>query len=123
MAVNFQKSDIKKAIVSSGGIISVIAKRLKCDWHTANKYILQFELMDSVIAEKESLLDLAESKLLENIKQGDNTAILFYLKTQGKKRGYIEKSAVDVTSDGEKISSPQIVTTLTPAELAEYLKK
>lgn len=33
------------------------------------------------------------------------------------------KQSVDVTTDGEKISSPQIITTLTPDQLSEYLKK
>lgn len=45
---------------------------------------------------KESLLDLAESKLMENINNNENVAIIFYLKTKGKKRGYIEKQEVEV---------------------------
>lgn len=45
---------------------------------------------------KESLLDLAESKLMENINNNENIAIIFYLKTKGKQRGYIEKQEVEV---------------------------
>ena len=45
---------------------------------------------------KEGLLDLAESKLLENINNNENVAIIFYLKTKGKQRGYIEKQEVEV---------------------------
>ena len=45
---------------------------------------------------KESLLDLAESKLMENINNNENVAIIFYLKTKGKQRGYIEKQEVEV---------------------------
>ena len=45
---------------------------------------------------QESLLDLAECKLLENIENNENTAIIFYLKTKGKKRGYIEKQELEV---------------------------
>ena len=44
---------------------------------------------------QESLIDLAESKLVENIKENDNTSIIFFLKTKGKKRGYIEKQEVE----------------------------
>ena len=44
---------------------------------------------------QESLLDLAESKLMENINKNDNTSIIFFLKTKGKKRGYIEKQEID----------------------------
>ncbi len=42
----------------------------------------------------EGVLDLAEAKLIEKIERGDLTAIIFYLKTIGKKRGYVEKMEV-----------------------------
>lgn len=45
----------------------------------------------------ESMLDVAENKLLENVKSGDNTSIIFFMKTQGKARGYIEKTQVETT--------------------------
>ena len=44
---------------------------------------------------QEALIDLAECKLIENIECNENTAIIFYLKTKGKKRGYIEKQEID----------------------------
>ena len=39
MARSFQISELKQAIIDSGGIMSTIAERLGCDWHTAQKYI------------------------------------------------------------------------------------
>ena len=45
---------------------------------------------------EESLLDLAENRLLEKIDNSDITAIIFFLKTKGKKRGYIEKQEVEL---------------------------
>lgn len=50
--------------------------------------------MDNI---KESLLDFAESKLAELIAQGDKTAIIFFLKCQGKKRGYIERQETEIS--------------------------
>ena len=40
-------------------------------------------------------LDFAESQLHKQIKDGSTSATIFYLKTKGKKRGYIEKIEVD----------------------------
>jgi hypothetical protein len=43
-------------------------------------------------------LDFAESQLHKQIKEGNSTATIFFLKTKGKKRGYIERQEVDVSS-------------------------
>lgn len=40
--------------------------------------------------EQESLIDLAETKLQQNIMEGKEQSIFFFLKTKGKHRGYIE---------------------------------
>ncbi len=63
MAKNYENTTIKKAIEDSGGIISTIAERLGCEWHTAKKYIESSdELKSAYEAESESVIDLAESK-------------------------------------------------------------
>lgn len=48
------------------------------------------------IEPNEMLMDLVETKLVEKIKEGDTTILIFVAKTKGKKRGYIEKSEVDL---------------------------
>ncbi len=45
----------------------------------------------------ESLIDYAESMLMSNIKDGKETSIIFYLKTKGKERGYVERVEQEVT--------------------------
>ena len=50
-------------------------------------------------------LDFAESMLHANIKSKKEASVIFYLKTKGKRRGYIEKTqtefsgAIDVNTD------------------------
>lgn len=44
---------------------------------------------------RESMLDIAESKLMKNIIDGNQNAIEFFLDRQGKGRGYGEKQQMD----------------------------
>lgn len=100
MAKNYDITTIKKAIEDSGGIMQKIAERLGCEWHTAQAYVNKYEETKlSYQNETESVLDLAESKLIENIQENDNTAIIFYLKTKGKNRGYIERLETELKGE------------------------
>lgn len=47
---------------------------------------------DNVIAKS---IDFAESMLLKRISEGDTTATIFFLKTKGRGRGYIERQQVE----------------------------
>lgn len=87
----FEAHQVITALEQSAGIISAAAIKLGVSRVTVQNYIND----DAVIAAclkniRESNLDLAETKLLTNLRDGNMTAIIFYLKTQGKERGYIE---------------------------------
>lgn len=45
---------------------------------------------------KEGMIDFVESKLMQEIQKSNTTAIIFFLKTQGKDRGYVERTENDV---------------------------
>lgn len=81
----------------SHGIVSYACQK---SWITRSCYYKWREL-DQKFKEKaeeveEETIDVVESKLLTAINNDDLTAIIFYLKTKGKKRGYVEKVENDV---------------------------
>lgn len=44
-------------------------------------------------------LDFAESQLHKQIREGSTSATIFYLKTKGKNRGYIERQEIQHDTD------------------------
>ena len=91
--------DFIAAIPGSGGIISAIARKVGCDWGTAKKWIDEYPTVRRAYdAECEAMLDLAESTVLKNIKDGDTADAKWYLTKKGKRRNYGD--AVEVTGEG-----------------------
>ena len=111
------------AIKESNGLLTLAAKKAGVGYTTIWRYTQDYpSVKQAVIEAKERMLDFAEGKLYENIKGGDNTAIIFYLKTQGKGRGYIERQ--EVTGEGGKpISYELTVKDTETKELTERIIK
>lgn len=51
-------------------------------------------------------LDFAESSLHKQIKDGNTTATIFYLKTKGKRRGYVERQEIENTGEPQIVIQP-----------------
>ena len=86
---------IIKAIAETNGLLTMAAKRAGVGHSTMSRYVQDFPSVKQAVADsKEAMLDFAENKLYQKIRDGDNTAIIFYLKCQGKARGYIERTEI-----------------------------
>lgn len=62
----------------------------------------RFKREDPVFSERvteidESNLDFAETILLKNIREGKEASLIFFLKTKGRDRGYVERIDSTVT--------------------------
>lgn len=90
------KERLIKAIQNSYGNVMLIAKKLKVARSSVYAAIERYGLQSLIEKERDELIDLAESKLVENIKSGKESSIIFALRTLGKKRGYTEKTEIDV---------------------------
>ena len=112
----FKIEQIQNALLKANGLVSVAAKVLNCDNQTIYNYIKEFpQLKDTLQEARDKTLDLAENKLFELINEKDKTAIIFFLKTIGRGRGYIERFE-NVVSKGENVFDiPK-----TPKQLAAY---
>lgn len=65
----FKAEEVIKAIKGSGGVVSVVADRMGCNWKTAKKYLTEYATVaEAWEAEKERTDDMAESILVNNMK-------------------------------------------------------
>lgn len=49
------------------------------------------KLQEGLDGADEAIIDFAESKLLEHIQNDNVNALMFFLRTKGRKRGYVEQ--------------------------------
>ncbi len=95
-----KKEQLLKALEKSLGIVSTACESIGISRTTYYKYYNEDkDFKWSVDSIGDIALDCAESQLFELIKEKNITAIIFYLKTKGKKRGYIEKQEVNHNSN------------------------
>jgi hypothetical protein len=93
MANKYTAEQMADAIKKGRGILAAAATSLGCTRQTVAAYIERYPTVKAAHDEaRESTIDFVESRLLKNIDSGDTTAMIFYLKTQGKRRGYVERT-------------------------------
>jgi hypothetical protein len=93
------KNNLLDALEKSLGVVTSACKIVKCHRSTFYKFYNNDQDFKASVDELQNLtLDFAESQLHKQIKDGNTTATIFYLKTKGKKRGYVERKEVEMTA-------------------------
>lgn len=77
-----------EVLEKSLGIISLALQKTEISRDTYEGWLKNVEFKQRLDRIGETSVDYVENKLLQQINQGDLSAIQFYLKTKGKKRGY-----------------------------------
>jgi hypothetical protein len=98
--IHIKKRKMIEALEKSFGVVTVAAKAAGIDRGAHYDWYRDDEAYRaSVDAISDVALDFVETKLFHNINTGDVASTLFYLKTKGKKRGYIERSEHEVNAN------------------------
>ena len=100
-----------ESLKSNLGIISKAADEVNIHRNThylwmrnSKKYAEEVEAIEN------DCIDVVENALMSNILAGDVASIIFYLKTKGKKRGYVEKSELGITDkEGNDVKEQVII--------------
>jgi hypothetical protein len=101
---HIKKEAMLQALENSLGVVTVACKQSGTPRSTYYKWLKEDETFAKEVKEIENIaLDFAESQLHSQMKDGSTSATIFYLKTKGKKRGYIERSELDLSSGDEPI--------------------
>ena len=89
------KKGLLQSLTKSKGMISTACKLSNISRSQFYNYFnADADFREQVREIKEIAIDAVEAKLLDKVDEGDTTAIIFYLKTIGRKRGYSEKQTL-----------------------------
>lgn len=113
------KKRLLKALQKNMGIVTKACDDVGLNRSTFYGYYKDDkQFADDVDSMNDYVLDFAESKLLENIEEKKETSIIFYLKTKGRNRGYIERKEVVEANDSSEFNYDAM-----PIELLKELNK
>lgn len=90
--------EIAAAIKKHKGNIAAVARKFGVARSTIYNRMAELpELQDARHDAREAMLDDAESVLYKKVLEGSTAELIFFLKTQGKTRGYVERSEQELS--------------------------
>jgi hypothetical protein len=107
------KTDINKkklltALEKSLGVVTLACKSANLDRSQFYVWLKEDEAFAEAVEDMNNIaLDFAESSLHKQIQGGVPSSTIFYLKTRGKNRGYIERTEVTGADGAPLIESEQ----------------
>lgn len=97
----YTAAQVVEAIKGTFGIKQVACNRLGCVHATLNNYIARYPSVRVAYEhERGRLVDMAQSKLVKMVDDGDPWAVKFVLSTLGKNEGYVERQELTGAGGG-----------------------
>ena len=90
-----RKKSLLKSLEKSLGVVTTACKNVGVHRSTFYEWYNKDEDFKKQVDDINNVtLDFAETKLFKQIEDGNTAATIFYLKTKGKKRGYVERQEI-----------------------------
>lgn len=93
---NNKKKEMIEALKKSLGVVTNACNKVGINRSTHYDWLRDDPKYKAEVLDIEDIaIDFVESKLHQSINNGSDTAIIFYLKTKAKKRGYVERQEIE----------------------------
>jgi len=109
-----------KALTQTKGLVYLAADIVGCHYDTIYDRAKESEAVASAMRRaRGKVVDVAESVLYQQLREGEAWAVCFFLKTQAKDRGYIERTEVEQKTSARLVIEEDVVgDDRTPGEVA-----
>lgn len=95
---------VAAALAELNGNVAAVAKRFKVARQSVAEMIGKRPDLQSVCADaREGMIDTGESSLYRAVKKGEAWAVCFFLKTQGRGRGYVEANPPPIGDAAQRV--------------------
>ena len=95
----YTPEQVVEALRKTEGMAFLAADLLGSSVSTVYRYAERYPAVKEIIEHTKGVrLDTAESSMWSAVKDSEPWAVCFYLKTQGKARGYVERQEIEATA-------------------------
>ena len=92
----YTQKQVLDALNSCGGLLFLAAEKLGCSSQTICTYMNRYPAIRRAVAEKRGRrVDIGEAALDNAVLAGEGWAVQFLLRTQGRDRGYFDKTVLE----------------------------
>lgn len=97
-----KKEQMITALEKSLGVVSSASKACGVSRDAHYRWMKEDPTYKQKVEDIENIsIDFVESQLFKQIQEGNTVATIFFLKTRGKKRGYVERQEIEFPGTSE----------------------